>query len=73
MTDVEEFCRVRGLEEHTDLFVRAALVARNPNDFANIPEVGPEEQTALAFERDHKFKGTFWLWFSVIMCAVGAA
>jgi hypothetical protein len=33
----------------------------------------PEERDALAYERDHKFHGPFWLWYSVIMCAVGAA
>lgn len=73
MADVEHFCKERGLSEHVSLFGRAALVARNPNQFSQIPELLPEEQDALEFEKANKYKGTFWLWYSVIMCAVGAA
>jgi sugar porter (SP) family MFS transporter len=73
VAEAERFCKDRGLSEHIPLFSRAALVARDPRNFANLSELEPEEQEALAYEREHKFKGTFWLWYSVIMCAVGAA
>lgn len=73
IADVERFCKERGLAEHMALFSRAALVARNPHQFAQIQELTPEEQDALEFERANKYKGSFWLWYSVIMCAVGAA
>jgi hypothetical protein len=73
VTDVTAFCQTRGLEEYTELFQKAALVARDPREFDMIPELSTEEKDELTFEREHKFKGSFWLWYSVMMCAVGAA
>jgi hypothetical protein len=73
IADAEQFCRDRGLEEHSELFARAALVARHSIAFESVGELEPEEREALLYEREHKYKGTFWLWYSVILCAVGAA
>jgi hypothetical protein len=73
LADVEAFCTERGLGEHQALFARAALVAREPRLTDGIDEISAEEKEALSVERAHPFKGSFWLWFSVIVCAVGAA
>jgi hypothetical protein len=73
LADVEAFCTERGLGEHQALFARAALVAREPRLTDGIDEISAEEKEALNVERAHPFKGSFWLWFSVIVCAVGAA
>lgn len=61
------------MSEHTDLFARGALVAREPHRFGNIAELSEEELTALAYERDHKWHGPKMLWYSIALCAVGAA
>lgn len=61
------------MTEHADLFGRAALVARNPDEFESIPELSEEERAALIYERDHKWHGSFMLWYSISLCAVGAA
>lgn len=61
------------MTEHADLFGRAALVARNPDEFESIPELDEEERAALVYERDHKWHGSFMLWYSISLCAVGAA
>jgi hypothetical protein len=61
------------MPEHTDLFARAALVAREPQRFGSISELSEEELTALAYERDHKWHGPKMLWYSIALCAVGAA
>jgi len=61
------------MTEYADLFGRGALVARDPDSFATIPELNEEERTALAYERDHKWHGSFMLWYSISLCAVGAA
>lgn len=61
------------MPEHVNLFGRAALVARDPESFSSITELEDQEQTALAYERDHKWHGPFMLWYSVSLCAVGAA
>ena len=73
MADAEKFSNDKGLSEYSPLFARAALVARNPNHFDQVEELLPEEREALAYERDHKTKNSFWLWYSVTVCAVGAA
>ncbi|KAJ7895586.1 putative facilitated glucose transporter, partial [Mycena olivaceomarginata] len=51
---------------------RAALVARDPTNFSGValPE---DELAALEYEREHKWHGPFTMWYSIILCAVGAA
>ena len=71
--DAEQFAKNHNLAEYSELFGRAALVARDDKDFENIPELTAEERTALAYERDHKWHGPKMLWFSITLCAVGAA
>jgi hypothetical protein len=61
------------MSEHADLFGRAALVARDPEMFGTVDELDEQERTALAYERDHKWHGPFMLWYSIGLCAVGAA
>lgn len=61
------------MSEHAELFGRAALVARDPEMFETVGELDQEERTALAYERDHKWHGPFMLWYSIALCAVGAA
>lgn len=73
MADADEFCKEKGLAEYTELFQRAALVARDPHAIESIPELPGEERNALIFEREHPWKLSGKLWYSVILCAVGAA
>ena len=72
MADAQEFAKTHGLAEHSDLFGRAALVARD-KDFTTIGELNAEEMNALQYEKDHKWHGTKMLWYSIGLCAVGAA
>ena len=73
VTDAQNFANSCGLGEYSDLFGRAGLVARDPNDFQSISALSPEEITALQYEQDHVWSGPFMLWYSIILCAVGAA
>lgn len=61
------------MSEHADLFGRAALVAREPDRFEATAGISDEERTALAYERDHKWHGPAMLWYSISLCAIGAA
>lgn len=61
------------MSEHAELFGRAALVARDPDRFEMISELSGDEQDALAYERDHKWHAPGMLWYSVGLCAIGAA
>lgn len=60
------------MPEHAELFGRAALVAREM-DIDTIPELDDEELHALRYEKDHKWHCSKMLWYSVGLCAVGAA
>lgn len=59
--------------EHVGLFGRAALVAREPDNFETIDSLSEEERAALVYERDHKWHGPKMLWYSISLCAIGAA
>ncbi|KAJ7049012.1 sugar transporter [Mycena amicta] len=71
--DAEEFCKTHGLEAHIPLFRTAALVARDPDNFEGFTELKSDELEALVYERDHKWSGPGLMWYSIILCAVGAA
>lgn len=59
--------------EHATLFSKAALVARNPHSFERLSELSDDERNALIYERDHKWHGPKMLWYSIGLCAIGAA
>lgn len=61
------------MSEKADLFGRAALVARDPERFEMLSELHDEEKEALVYERGHKWNGPVMLWYTVSLCAVGAA
>ena len=61
------------MQEYASLFGRAALVARDPERFEHLNELEADERDALIYERDHKWHGSKMLWYSISLCAVGAA
>lgn len=62
------------MAEHAELFGKAALVARHPDRWGqDVEELDPSEREALAYERDHKWHGPTMLWYSISLCAIGAA
>ncbi|KGB80306.2 sugar transporter [Cryptococcus deuterogattii R265] len=73
VADAHTFANSHNLVEYSDLFGRAALVAREGKHFDTIDVLTPEERAALEYERDHKWHGPWMLWYSVSLCAIGAA
>ncbi|KAG6057417.1 hypothetical protein E4U17_001358 [Claviceps sp. LM77 group G4] len=71
--DAHAFADTHGLSEHSELFGRAALIARDPERFEMISSLHEDERTALIYERGHKWHGPFMLWYSIGLCAIGAA
>ena len=59
------------MAEHAALFGRAALIARDR--FEIVDELDGPERQALVKERDYKWHGPFMLWYSISLCAIGAA
>ena len=61
------------MEDKATLFGQAALVARDPSGFTAIDGLDQDQITALEYERDHKWNGPKMLWYSIALCAIGAA
>lgn len=73
ISEAKAFAESNDLSEHADLIGRAALVARETYNFHDIPGLSDEERHALQYEKDHKWHGSKMLWYSIGLCAVGAA
>ncbi|KAK0919990.1 hypothetical protein LTR91_005289 [Friedmanniomyces endolithicus] len=73
VADAEMYAETHGMPEHKALFGRAALVARDPSSFERLQELDEPERNALVYERDHKWHGPTMLWYSISLCAIGAA
>ncbi|OQE31202.1 hypothetical protein PENSTE_c001G07805 [Penicillium steckii] len=71
--DARQFAEQHGMSEHADLFARAAKVARDPKTFDELQELQDDERAALEYERAHKWHGPWMLWYSIGLCAIGAA
>ena len=55
------------------LLQRSALVAQDPPGFENVKELEPLEREALRNEVLHKWRQPRALYFTVILCSIGAA
>ncbi|KAH7070583.1 sugar transporter-like protein [Paraphoma chrysanthemicola] len=73
VADARQFAEGNGMGEHAELFGRAALVARDPDRFEMLTELHQDERDALIYEREHKWNGPVMLWYSIGLCAIGAA
>ena len=73
VADARAFAESNGMSEEAGLFGRAALVARDPSKFEALTELEDDERAALIYERDHKWHGSKMLWYSISLCAIGAA
>jgi len=72
-SEAREWAEANGMQEHATLFSKGALVARDPDRFEQLSELEPDEVEALKYERDHKWHGSKMLWYSISLCAIGAA
>jgi hypothetical protein len=73
VADARLFAEQNGMGEYAELFGNAALVARDQSRFEELGSLSEPERAALIYERDHKWHGPKMLWYSIALCAVGAA
>ncbi|KAM0707090.1 hypothetical protein Q7P35_006421 [Cladosporium inversicolor] len=73
VADARQFAEENDMAEHAELFGNAALVARDQSRFEELGSLSEPERAALIYERDHKWHGPKMLWYSIALCAVGAA
>lgn len=72
MSDVEAFANQWGLQEHTALLKKGALVAQDPANYENL-DLSEDEKNALRIEVTRKWKHTTTLYVTIIVCSIGAA
>ncbi|KAF1943665.1 sugar transporter-like protein [Clathrospora elynae] len=73
LRDVDSFANENGFVEEQPLLRKAALVARDPVNYAAVPGITEEEKDAIANEVLHKWRQPKILYFTIILCSVGAA
>ena len=73
LSDVEQFAKEREMTDISDLLKRGALVAQDPASFETIEELSEDEKIALRRETTHKWSQPRTLYFTVILCSIGAA
>ncbi|KAF2083724.1 galactose-proton symport [Saccharata proteae CBS 121410] len=70
---VSDFARDRNMTDIEDLLKRGAQVAQNPSEFETIEGLTESEGEALRNEVLHKWRQPRSLYFTVILCSIGAA
>jgi len=73
LQNVADFAQEHGLSDITDVLQRGALVAQNPAEFENVEGLREEEREALRNEVLHKWRQPRAMYFTVVLCSVGAA
>lgn len=73
LRDVEEFAHEHQLTDILPDLKKGALVARDPTEFASVPDLTEHEVTALRDEVLHKWRQPKALYFTIILCSIGAA
>jgi hypothetical protein len=71
--DVEEFTKSNDFEDLTPIMIKGALVAKDPVAFESVPGMTEDELTAIRNEVLYKWKQPVSLYFTIILCSVGAA
>lgn len=73
IADVEKFSQENGMAELTTLFIRAAQVAKDPPAFESVEGLTEAEKEAIRNEVLHKWRQPKALFFTIILCSIGAA
>jgi hypothetical protein len=71
--DVERFAKEHQLTEMTPLLMKGAFVAKDPPAFESVEGITEDEKTAIRNEVLHKWRQPKSLFFTIILCSIGAA
>ncbi|KAI4266503.1 MAG: hypothetical protein L6R38_008702 [Xanthoria sp. 2 TBL-2021] len=71
--NVEDFAVEFAMTEQTSLLQKGALVAQDPPAFESVELLDEVEKDALRNEVLHKWRQPWSLYFTVILCSIGAA
>ncbi|KAF2797822.1 MFS transporter [Melanomma pulvis-pyrius CBS 109.77] len=73
LDDVATFVKENDFQEIAPLLVKGALIARDPPGFADVADITEEEKLAISNEVLHKWRQPKLLYFTIILCSIGAA
>jgi sugar porter (SP) family MFS transporter len=73
MRNVQAFAQHHQLIHISDILKRGALVAQDPANFDRVDSLHDDERAALRDEVEHKWRQPRALYFTVILCSIGAA
>lgn len=71
--DAESFAREHQLDDIVGFIKKGALLARNPASAHVVPGITDEELAAVGNEASHKWRQPKSLYFTIILCSIGAA
>ncbi|KAG9943298.1 MFS transporter, partial [Aureobasidium melanogenum] len=71
--EITAFAATYGLDEHQDLLLHGAFVARSKSTFENVASLSEAEKQSLRDEQLHKWRQPMALYRMIIFCSVGAA
>ncbi|ORY04477.1 and other transporter-domain-containing protein [Clohesyomyces aquaticus] len=70
---VDAFCESWGFQEKRETFWKGALVAQNPSDYENIPELLEEDKYHIRREITHRWHLPKPLYYAIALCSLGSA
>ncbi|KAI9041291.1 galactose-proton symport [Aspergillus affinis] len=71
--DVEDFAHEHQLNDILPDLKKGALVARDPNNYESVPDMSAADIAAIENEVTHKWRQPVALYFTIILCSIGAA
>ena len=73
LRNVEEFAEEYNVRDILPELKKGALVARDPTEFETVADLTEPEVTALRDEVLHKWRQPRALYFTIVLCSIGAA
>ncbi|KAL4866163.1 hypothetical protein BDV12DRAFT_199483 [Aspergillus spectabilis] len=73
LRDVEQFAHEYDLVDILPDLRKGSLIARDPGNFRGLPGITPEDITTIQNEIDYKWRQPRALYFTIILCSIGAA
>ncbi|KAF8635108.1 hypothetical protein AX15_000546 [Amanita polypyramis BW_CC] len=73
LRQVEKFAQERDLEDILPELQKGALLAQNPKDFENMPELDEADKEIIRRETTHKWRQPKDLYLTVVICSLAAA
>ncbi|EEQ27911.1 sugar transporter [Microsporum canis CBS 113480] len=73
LSDVDEFATRYGMEDSLPLLRKGALIARDPANFETVEGLTEDERECIRREVTHKWHQPWSMYFTIILCSIGAA